>query len=54
MNELEKAEAKMKAAERVLWEAQDVLANSISNADAAKEKLMKAQKAWRAMQEKQE
>ena len=48
------AEEKMKVAESIFWEAKDALANAQWAAADAKEKLAKAQKAWRAAQENPE
>ena len=48
------AEEKMKTAESGWWDAQDALAKATGTAADAKEKLAKAQKAWRAAQEKPE
>ena len=61
MNSVEKAEAKMKVAERALWESRYFLQPLIAAFADAKEKearacleFLKAQKEWRAAKEKPE
>jgi len=54
VNDLEKAEAKMIAAESVFWEARDKLASWKEKEAQACRELLKAQKAWRAAKEKPE
>ena len=52
MTELEKAEAKMIAAESAFWAARDKLASLKEKEAQAGRELLKAQKAWRAAKEK--
>jgi len=51
---VKKAEAKMIAAESVLWDARDKLASLKEKEAQACRELLKAQKAWRAAKEKAE